>query len=283
MKTEAIQQYLEKFNKYLYKTDNIEFCFARDLQGLLGYSDWRNFLNVIEKAKIACKNSGVDIDKNFAPTQRTVEMPNGGTKEAEDYFLSRYACYLVAQNGDSAKEQIAFAMSYFAVQTRKQEILEKKIEEFDRLRARNKLTTSEKEFSGVVYERGVDGAGFAVIRSKGDEALFGGMTTAEMKVKYKISNSRALADFLPTITIKAKDFANEITVFNVKKNSNLRGINNIKDEHVRNNTDVRALLRKKGIVPENLPPEEDIQKLKRRIDSQGKNILKEVGSKKKGK
>ena len=276
MKIEAIQQYLEKFNQYVHKAGESEFCFARDLQGLLGYSDWRNFLNVIEKAKVACANSGVDVDLNFAPTTRLVEMPNGGNKDADDFFLSRYACYLIAQNGDPSKEQIAFAMSYFAVQTRKQEILEKKIEEIERLQVRNKLSLSEKELSGVVYERGVDGSGFAIIRSEGDKALFGGKTTAEMKSRYKIPNTRALADFLPTITIKAKDFANEITVFNIKKNTNIRGTDNIKNEHIRNNRDVRDLLRKRGIVPENLPPEEDIQKLKRRIDSQGKNILKEI-------
>ncbi|MFA6094406.1 MAG: DNA damage-inducible protein D [Candidatus Paceibacterota bacterium] len=279
MKLEVIQQYLGKFDQYVHKAGDAEFCFARDLQGLLGYTKWDNFLNVIEKAKIACKNSGGSIDENFAFTTRLVEMPNGGTKDAEDYFLSRYACYLVAQNGDSSKEPVAFAMSYFAVQTRKQEILEKKIEEIERLQARNKLSLSEKELSGVVYERGVDGQGFAVIRSKGDQALFGGKTTAEMKNKYKVSNSRALADFLPTITIKAKDFANEITIFNVKKNSGLRGVNSITNEHVKNNKDVRDLLKKRDIIPENLPPEEDIQKLRRRIDSQGKNILKEVGGK----
>jgi DNA-damage-inducible protein D len=276
MKIEAIQQYLEKFNQYVHKAGESEFCFARDLQGLLGYSDWRNFLNVIEKAKMACGNSGVDVDLNFAPTTRLVEMPNGGNKDADDFFLSRYACYLIAQNGDPSKEQIAFAMSYFAVQTRKQEILEKKIEEIERLQVRNKLSLSEKELSGVVYERGVDGTGFAIIRSEGDKALFGGKTTAEMKSRYKIPNTRALADFLPTITIKAKDFANEITVFNLKKNSNISGVNIIKNEHIRNNSDVRDLLKKRGIVPENLPPEEDIQKLKRRIDSQGENILKEI-------
>lgn len=280
MKIETIQQYLEKFNQYMQKAGDTEFCFARDLQGLLGYTDWRNFLNVVEKAKIACKNSGGDVAINFAPTTRLVEMPNGGNKDAEDFFLSRYACYLIAQNGDSAKEPVSFAMSYFAIQTRKQEILIKKIEEAERLQARAKLGSSEKELSGIVYERGVDGAGFAVIRSKGDEALFGGKTTAEMKIKYKIPNSRALADFLPTITIKAKDFANEITVFNIKKNNSMRGTDNIKNEHIKNNRDVRNLLRNKGIIPESLPPEEDIQKLKRRIDSQGKNILKEIKNKK---
>jgi len=280
MKIEAIHQYLEKFNQYIHKAGETEFCFARDLQGLLGYKDWRNFLNVVEKAKTACVNSGIAVDKNFTPATRLVEMSNGNNKDADDLFLSRYACYLIAQNGDSSKEQVAFAMSYFAVQARKQEILAKKIEEVERVQARKKLGESEKELSGVVYERGVDGAGFAVIRSSGDEALFGGKTTAEMKTRYKISNSRALADFLPTITIKAKEFADEITVFNVKKNSSLQGINSIKDEHIRNNRDVRDLLKNRGIIPENLPPEEDIQKIKRRIDSQGKDILREIQGKK---
>jgi len=276
MKVEALQQYIEKFNQYIHKAGEIEFCFARDLQRLLGYKEWKNFLDVIEKAKTACTHSGIDIDKNFTPTTREILMPNGENKEADDILLSRYACYLIAQNGDSSKEQVAFAMSYFAVQARKQEILAKKMEEIERLQARKKLGESEKELSGVAYERGIDGAGFAVIRSGGDEALFGGKTTAEMKTKFKIPHSRALADFLPTITIKAKEFADEITVFNVKKNSSLRGINSIKDEHIRNNKEVRELLKNRGIVPENLPPEEDIQKIKRRIDSQEKIILKET-------
>ncbi len=280
MKTEALQQYLERFDQYVQKKDGIEFCYARDLQGLLGYKEWVDFLNVVEKAKTACSHSGVDVVKNFTPIVRPVEMADEINKDADDFCLSRYACYLIAQNGDPSKERVAFAMSYFAVQARKQEILIKKLEEIERLQARKKLGESEKELSGVVYERGVDGAGFAVIRSSGDEALFGGKTTAEMKNKYKISNSRALADFLPTITIKAKEFADEITVFNVKKSSGLRGINSIKEEHVRNNRDVRELLKNRGIIPENLPPEEDIQKIKRRIESQGKNILKEIKGKK---
>jgi len=276
MKIEALQQYIEKFNQYIHKSGEVEFCFARDLQGLLGYKDWRSFLNVIEKAKTACDNSGMMCNENFAVIKRLIEMPDGSSKEVDDFMLSRYACYLIAQNGDSSKEQVAFAMSYFAVQARKQEILAKRMEEIERLQARKKLGESEKELSGVVYERGVDGAGFAVIRSSGDEALFGGKTTAEMKAKYKISNSRALADFLPTITIKAKEFADEITVFNVKRDNSLRGTNSIKGEHIRNNREVRELLNKRGIVPENLPPAEDIQKIKRRIDSQGNNILKEI-------
>jgi len=276
MKPEALHHYLERFNQYIFKYDGIEFCFARDLQTLLGYKDWYDFLNVVEKAKIACVKSGIGVDENFTSTTRLMETQSGASEYVDDFLLSRYACYMIAQNGDPAKDQVAFAMSYFAVQARKQEILAKKLEEIERLQARKKLGESEKELSGVVYERGVDGAGFAVIRSKGDEALFGGITTAEMKGKYKISNSRALADFLPTITIKAKEFVDEITVFNVKKNNNLRGINSIKDEHIRNNRDVRDLLKNRGIIPENLPPAEDIQKIKRRIDSQGKNILKEI-------
>ena len=280
MKIEALQHYLERFNQYIHQKGDVEFCFARDLQKLLGYKEWKDFLEVVEKAKTACIHSGVEIEKNFTPTIRPVEMAENINEDADDLFLSRYACYLIAQNGDSSKEQVAFAMSYFAVQARKQEILIKKLEEMERLQARKKLGESEKELSGVVYERGIDGAGFAVIRSSGDEALFGGKTTAEMKNKYKISQSRALADFLPTITIKAKEFADEITVFNVKKSTGMRGIQGIKEEHIRNNREVRELLKNRGIVPENLPPEEDIQKIKRRIDSQGKDILKEIKGKK---
>ncbi len=276
MKVEAIREYLEKFNQNIYTSGETEFCFARDLQGLLGYKDWNNFLNVIGKAKTACNHSGIDVEKNFNPTVRLVNISTNGSKDVDDFLLTRYACYLIAQNGDSSKEQVAFAMSYFAVQARKQEILVKKLEEFERLQARKKLGETEKQLSGVVYERGVDGGGFAVIRSSGDEALFGGKTTAEMKNKYKIPQSRALADFLPTITIKAKEFADEITVFNVKKSGGMRGINSIKEEHVRNNRDVRDLLKNRGIVPENLPPEEDLQKVQRRINSQEKVILKEV-------
>ncbi|MFA7663068.1 MAG: DNA damage-inducible protein D, partial [Patescibacteria group bacterium] len=208
MKSEIIKSYFEDFNKFVYETNDLEFWFARDLQNLLGYSKWENFLNVIRKAKIACLKSNVRVGDHFADTTRVIDMPNGGIKETEDMFLTRYACYLIAQNGDSSKEQIAFAMSYFAIQTRKQELLEKRINDQERLQTREKLSFSEKVFSGVVFEKGIDSQGFAIIKSKGDKALFGGYNTNEMKERLGIPKNRPLADFLPTITIKAKDFAN---------------------------------------------------------------------------
>jgi DNA-damage-inducible protein D len=274
MKLELIKTYFEDFNKRVYEANGLEFWFARDLQELLDYAKWENFLNVIEKAKEACRNSGVNVDDNFADTVRAADMPNGGIREMDDIFLTRYACYLIAQNGDSSKEKISFAMSYFAVQTRKQEILEKRISDFERIQARDKLSFSEKQFSGVVYEKGVDNAGFAIIRSKGDQALFGGYTTGEMKKKLGVPNSRVLADFLPTITIKAKDFANEITIFNIKKDNKISNLQSISNEHVKNNQDVRNLLLNRGIKPEVLPPEEDVQKVKRKIHSEDKQLLK---------
>jgi len=203
-------------------------------------------------------------------------MPKGATKEIPDFMLTRFACYLIAQNGDPQKEQIAFAQNYFAVQTRKHEILEKRIAEWERLQAREKLSLSEKELSGVIYERGIDDIGFAIVRSKGDTALFGGYTTKQMKTKLSIPENRPLADFLPTITIKAKDFANEITVFNVRKNESLQTIREISNEHIKNNRGIRKLLRERGIIPEELPPEEDIKKLRRRVSSEGKKLIKDI-------
>jgi DNA-damage-inducible protein D len=274
MKSEVINNYFNDFNKFVYEVDGLEFWFARDLQNLLGYSKWENFLNIIEKAKIACENSDIKVDDHFAYTVRAVDMPNGGVKEAEDMFLTRYACYLVAQNGDSSKEQVAFAMSYFAIQTRKQELLEKRIGELERLQIREKLSYSEKILSGMIYEKGIDSQGFAIIKSKGDRALFGGYNTSDMKKRLGIPNSRPLADFLPTITIKAKDFANEITIFNLKKDGTSKSMTGVSLDHEQNNRDVRKLLLQKGIIPENLPAEEDVKKLQRKLKSDDKLIVK---------
>ena len=275
MKKEIVSQLNKTFEQSAYTQKGIEYWMARDLQKLLDYDEWRNFLKVIDKSKTACLNSGQNISDHFVDVNKTIPMPKGASKDIQDIMLTRSACYLIAQNGDPRKEKIAFAQSYFAIQTRKQEILEKRIMLAERLKARKKLADTESELSGVVYERGVDGKGFARLRSKGDQALFGGRNTLEMKQKLGMPKNRPLADFLPTITIKAKDLATEITSFNTKKND-LRGEQIIAGEHVKNNKDVRDLLGKSGIKPEALPPEEDIKKLERRMKSEGKKIAKDV-------
>lgn len=272
MKKELITTLQKTFEEYAHTVDGIEFWYARDLQKLLDYDKWENFAKVIGKAKIACQNSKQDIDDHFAGVRKMVKIGSDAEREIGDFMLTRYACYLIAQNGDPRKEQIAFAQSYFAVQTRKQEIIEQRIALIERLTARQKLIDSETELSKLIYERGVDEAGFARIRSKGDEALFGGLTTSEMKNKLKISQKRPLADFLPTITITAKNLATEITNFNVKK-EDLRGEHKITREHVKNNADIRKLLAKSDIKPEELPSEEDIKKLQRKVKSDEEKIV----------
>jgi DNA-damage-inducible protein D len=239
----------------------------------LGYADWRNFLNAVDKAKESCSTTGEAIMDHFVDVTKTIPMPKGANKKVPDLMLTRYACYLIAQNGDPKKEQIAFAQSYFAIQTRKQELLEERIQLMERFAAREKLAATETELSKNIYQRGVDNQGFANIRSKGDWALFGGKNTSAMKRKLGIPENRPLADFLPTITITAKQLATEITNFNVNKND-LKGETKITNEHVKNNQDVRALLDKSGIKPEALPAEEDIKKMERRVKTLDKDIAK---------
>ena len=266
MKKEIIQQLHKNFDEYAQKTeDGVEFWFARDLQVLLGYDKWENFKKVIEKAKIACQKTKLVVSDHFPDIRKMVDVGSGAKRGIEDISLTRYACYLIAQNGDPNKEPIAFAMAYFAIQTRKQELIEKRLDEMERLMFREKLSTSEKLLSGLMYERGVDSAGFARIRSRGDQALFGGRTTLDMKTKLGVPASRALADFLPAITIKAKDLANEITNFTLKRETGMRGEGVISHEHVKNNKNMRDLLGKSGIKPEILPAEEDIKKVDRRL------------------
>lgn len=274
MKKELIVKLRKTFEEAAFDYQGIECWSARELQILLNYTEWRNFENVINKAKESCKTAKQDVFNHFVDVNKTIKMPKNAEKEISDILLTRYACYLIAQNGDPKKEEIAFAQSYFAIQTRKQEILEERILLAERLEAREKLTATETELSQLIYEKGVDNKGFAKIRSKGDCALFGGHNTAEMKRKLGIPDNRPLADFLPTITIKAKDLATEITNFNVKKNNNLYGEKAITDEHVKNNKEVRELLSKSGIKPEELPPEEDIKKLARRVKTNEKEIAK---------
>ena len=274
MKKELIVKLRKTFEEAAFDYQGIECWSTRELQILLNYTEWRNFENVINKAKDSCKTAKQDINNHFVEVNKMVQIGSGAEKSITDILLTRYACYLIAQNGDPKKEEIAFAQSYFAIQTRKQEILEERILLAERLEAREKLTATETELSQLIYEKGVDNKGFAKIRSKGDCALFGGHNTAEMKRKLGIPDNRPLADFLPTITIKAKDLATEITNFNVKKNNTLYGEKAITDEHVKNNKEVRELLGKSGIKPEELPPEEDIKKLARRVKTNEKEIAK---------
>jgi DNA-damage-inducible protein D len=273
MKQEIIQSLVNNFESYANKTEEgVEFWLARDLQQLLGYDKWDNFLNVISKAKVSCENSEHIVSDHFADVGKTIQMPKGAQKEVLDIMLTRYACYLVAQNGDPRKEEISFAQNYFAVQTRKFEIIEKRIQEFERIKARHKLTETEKELSSVIFQQTGSDKNFALIRSKGDRALFG-YSTNEMKSKLKVPKNRSLADFQPTILLKAKDFATEITIFNSKAKG-LKTEQTISDEHITNNRSVRKTLIERGIRPESLPVEEDIKKVERKILSDDKKSLK---------
>ncbi len=273
MKKDIVYKLTENFEDFLHKTeDGIEFWLARDLQHLLGYGKWDNFQNVISKAKTACEISGQDIADHFADVGKMVDIGSGAQKEIDDVMLTRFACYLIAQNGDSRKEQIAFAQTYFAIQTRKAELIEQKILEIERVQARNKLAETEKELSHVIFQQTGGNENFALIRSKGDQALFN-RTTQQMKDKWSIKN-KPLADFMPTILLKAKDFATEITIFNAKQNQ-MKTENQISSEHITNNKTVRNTLISRGIVPENLPPEEDVKKIERKLKSEEVKSLKE--------
>ena len=275
MKKEYIKELFEKFENACYDFDGIECWSARELQVILGYAKWDNFKNVIDKAKKSCEKAGEEIKNHFADIGKMVEIGSGVEKEIPDFALTRYACYLIAQNGDATtKSEIAFAQTYFAVQTRKQEIIEQRLLDVARVTAREKLSKSEKKLSGIIYERGVDEKSFAVIRSKGDQALFG-KSTNDMKQILKIPGSRPLADFLPTLTIKAKDFATELTSHNVV-DKDLKGDIQISREHIENNKAVRAMLRDRGVIPENLPIAEDVKKVQRRLEGEEKKVLKEV-------
>ena len=263
---------MNEFDSVAKKTEeNIEFWYARDLMGLLGYEQWRNFENVINHAIESCEASEIEPLDHIRELTKMVALGSGAQRQDRDYMLTRYACYLIAMNGDTSKEEIAFAQSYFAVQTRKQELIEERIAYIERTQVRGRLRESEKRLSQNIYERGVDDSGFARIRSKGDQALFGGYTTKEMKTKLGVKDNRPLADFLPTLTIAAKNLATEMTNYNVEE-KDLQGENAITTEHVQNNTGIRKMLGERGIKPEELPAAEDIKKLERRNRTQDRKI-----------
>ena len=197
MKQEVITQLSQSFNQisHIWTGSDVEYWFARDLQEILEYSDWRNFLQVLGKAKEACNNAEDKVENHFVDVTKMVTIGSGAEREIDDVMLTRYACYLVAQNGDPRKDAIDFAQSYFALQTRKQELIEEQLRLQDRMQSREKLKESETELSKNIYERGVDDQGFGRIRSRGDAALFGGKSTQKMKDKLSVPKNRALADF----------------------------------------------------------------------------------------
>lgn len=274
METNLVHQLTDIFEGHAQQTEHgVEYWLARDIQQLLGYAEWRNFnQTAITKAKIACEVSGHAVSDHFVNVNKMIQLAKGAEREIDDLMLTRYACYLIAQNGDSRKQEIAFAQTYFAIQTRRAELIEQRLLEAERVSARKKLTSTEKELSQLIFEQTGGNQDFALIRSKGDHALFGKSTQA-MKAQWQVPDSRPLADFAPTIILKAKDFATEITIHNARTHQ-MGTEPEISHEHVTNNAAVRQTLLSRGIHPESLPAAEDVKKVERRLTSDEKKALK---------
>jgi len=277
MDIQKIHQYKSAFDQIAKEVkdddgNSIVVWYARELQQQLGYARWENFVVAIGRAIDSCKTLGVNVDDHFREVTKMVGLGSGSQRPIPDFMLTRYACYLIAQNGDPKKEEVAFAQGYFAVQTRKAELIEERLNEIARLSTRDRLRASEKQLSRNIFQRGVDEKGFGRIRSKGDQALFGGLTTEQMKRRLGIK-SGALADRLPTLTIAAKNLATEMTNYNVEQ-KDLQGERSITAEHVQNNRSVRGMLGQRGIKPEQLPAAEDIKKVERRVAKDEKEMQK---------
>lgn len=282
MNKKKLNQYRDRLTELAHTLENeagtIDVWYARDIQKALDYTKWQNFQKVVAKAAEACENASQSVSDHFTEVSKTIQMPKGATREIQDILLTRYACYLIAQNADPSKEVVAFAQSYFAVQTRLNELNEKELSERVeadlRLKARDRLKESEKELSRAIHERGLPDASFARIRSQGDAALFG-RSTGEMKKKLQVPKGRPLADFLHRVLISGKAFAADLTSLSIETD-NLATEQAITFEHVKNNTDVRKMLIERGVYPENLPPQEDIKKLERRLKKLDKKALEEL-------
>lgn len=271
MDSKDIERQRIMFDDFANEEDGVEFWYARDLMKPLGYTQWRRFEDAVKRAMASCESNKVPVERHFAKVGKSSAMPNGGTRTITDYMLTRYACYLIAMNGDPRKQEIAIAQAYFASQTRKQEMIEQRVAEIQRLQSREAYGETDRHLSAVVFERGVDSKGLATIKSQGDRALFGGNDTRAMKRRLGVPARTPLANFLPEVTINAKALANSMTAYNVEQRD-LHGIVPIGSEHVDNNRSIRSTLLERGIVPERLPAEEDTKSLKMRIESDERRI-----------
>ena len=271
MQSTEIEKRRLTLDELAHTEDGVEFWYAREIMEHLGYARWENFHEAIKRAMISCETGKTPVDSHFREVTKMAVLGAGTQRPVRDYKLTRYACYLIAMNGDPRKEEVAFAQSYFAIAAHKQELIEQRMGELQRLSARKTLAESEKALAAVAFERDVDSTGFAHIKSRGDSVLFGGNSTSAMKKKLGVPERAALADFLPDVTIAAKNLANSMTAHNVAE-KDLRGVRPICDEHMGNNRSIRKTLVARGIRPEELPAEEDTKKVERRVKADERHL-----------